>query len=298
MKVYVTGASGFIGRRVVARLLEQGHSVVAFTRDPSKLPADPRVEIRQVDLLKLEQILPAIKDCEAGIHAAGLGPSHSEAAMQAINVQGTRNLVATCRQARVPRVIVLSSAAVLEAGDTPYRRCKIGQEAAVRSYAPAFTLLRPTAVIGPAGDSDDLRRLADKLKAGGTFWIPGGGTIKVQPVDVDDVAAAAVAALERPETVGKSYVIAGPEPGIAYRDFLDQARKTLGAKGSCAGMPLFPMRIASVFAGLVGLAGPIKAQLKYYSTDHVYPLAETRSALGFEPRGYDALIARAFGTGA
>lgn len=296
MKVYVTGASGFIGRRVVARLLEQGHSVVAFTRDPGKLPADPRVEVRQVDLLQLAQIQPAIKDCEAGIHAAGLGPSHSETAMQAINVQGTRNLVASCRQARVTRVVVLSSAAVLEAGDTPYRRCKIGQEAAVRSYAPAFTLLRPTAVIGPATDSEDLRRLADKLRAGGTFWIPGGGSIKVQPVDVDDVAAAAVAALDRPDTVGKSYVIAGPEPGIAYRDFIDRARRALGAKGSCAGVPLFPMRIAAVFAGLVGLAGPIKAQLQYYSVDHVYPLAETQDALGVAPRDYDAMIARAFGS--
>lgn len=296
MKVYVTGASGFIGRHVVARLLDRGHSVVAFTRDPSKLPADPRIEVRQVDLLKLDQILPAMKGCEAGIHAAGLGPSHSEAAMQSINVQGTRNLVATCRQARVTRVVVLSSAAVLEAGDTPYRRCKIGQEAAVRSYAPAFTLLRPTAVIGPWAESEDLRRLVERLRGGGTFWIPGGGRIKVQPVDVDDVADAAVTALDRPETIGKSYVVAGPEPGIAYRDWIDRTRKLLGTSGSCAGVSLLPMRFASIFAGVIGLAGPIKAQIKYYSTDHVYPLAETKAALGFEPRGYDAMLARAFGT--
>jgi len=294
MQVFVTGASGFIGRRIVDALVEKGHQVRALCRDPSRIKSREGVEAHALDLLNLEEVLPAIKGCDAGVHAAGIGPHASEAVQQKTNVQASRHLAGAMRQARIKRLVALSSAAVLEPGDTPYRRCKIGQEAAIRAYDLELTLLRPTLVIGPWKDSLELRGLIDRLKKGKPMFVPNGGRARVQPVHVADVAAAAALAIENDGAIGKFMVVAGPEQGLTFKEFLEQARDRTGGRAAIARMPLLPMRFAASLASFVGLSAPIRAQITYYSTDHLYPLDEAR-ALGWTPRSYDDAFADLFG---
>lgn len=300
MKVYVTGASGFIGRRIVDHLVRKGHSAVALTRDPSKfgtnVPA-PGVEVRQLDLMVLESIVPAIQDCDAGIHAAGIGPWANEKEMHELNVQASRHLAGSARrQQKLFRLVALTSAAVDEAGDTPYRRAKIGQEAALRSYGIDLTLLRPTLVVGPYGESKDLKHLVERLRGTKAFPLVGGGRTKIQPVDVDDVAAAAVAAVENKDTIGKILPLAGPEGGLEWREFVTEVQRRVKGVAPLRSIPRFPLVIASVFAALAGKGQGMRAALAYYGEDHLYSLAEPRALLGFAPRSYPEMLDRAFGS--
>ncbi len=292
MRIYVTGASGFIGAHVVDRLRREGHAVVALGRDAARVPPQDGVEFRQLDLLDLDRVLPAIEDCDAGIHAAGAGPGSDAKTMQDANVQASRHLAASCRRKNhLHRLVAFSSAAIEEVGDTEYRRAKIGQEAAIRSYDIDVTLLRPTMVLGER--SPDVQHLVERTRAG-TFLLPAGGRCRVQPVHVDDVAAAAVSALRADASIRKAYILAGPEGGISYRDLVTNLRDLSGGRAALRSLPLLPMRLAAPLFGVVGLSRSIRAQIAFYGQDHLYSIEEAREQLGFAPRSYDDAIRASF----
>lgn len=294
MKIYVTGGTGLIGRHVIRALLSNDHEVIALSRDPARIAAAPGVTPRQVDLMELDSILPAIEDCEAGIHCAGAGPSADAATQQRSNVQVSRHVAAAAkRKKHLARLIAISSAAVIEPVDSTYRQYKVGQEAALRTVRLDLTLLRPTLVLGPPDESAEIRGLAERMKAG-THWVPGGGRNKIQPVHVDDVARAAVAALGRPDSIGKEITIAGPENGLAYRDLLLAIRDATGGGAKIGSVPIAPMRLAAIPLGLVGRAQSIRAQIAYYSNDHLYPIEPAMRLLGFAPQDYQEAIAACF----
>jgi nucleoside-diphosphate-sugar epimerase len=296
MRIYVTGSTGFVGRRVVDRALERGHEVVALSRDPSRVAPRARLEARRVDLLELESVLPAIQDCEAGIHAAGVGPGADEKLMHAANVQASRHLAGSARRlAKLSRLVAFTSAAVLEPGDTPYRRAKIGQEAALRTYGLDLTVLRPTLVLGPYAEAADLTALVAKLRAAGPFSLVGRGSNRIQPVAVEDVANAAVAALENPATIGKLYTLAGPNGGITYREFVTGVARRVGATPNLRAVPRFPLAILATVLGLIGRSERLRAALAFYGHDHLYSIDDAARDLGFAPAGYDAMLTAAFG---
>jgi nucleoside-diphosphate-sugar epimerase len=296
MKVYVTGASGFLGRRVALALVRAGHQVVALSRDPAKIPPHEGIEARKVDLLQLEQVLPAIEDCEGGVHCAGAGPGESDAALHDANVQVSRHVAGSARRyQRLARLVAFTSAAVAEPGDTPYRRVKIGQEAALRTYGLDLTVLRPTQILGPWQESRELQRLVGRLRSDKPFPLVGGGRIRVQPVAVDDAARAAVTALARPQTIGRIYPIAGPEAGIRWCDLVAEVKRRTGGKAPLRSLPRLPLRFAGFAASLIGSGYGLRAALTYYRQDHLYDLAASRADLDFDPLGYPAMLDAAFG---
>lgn len=296
MRIYVTGATGFLGRRIVDRALERGHTVVALSRDPNRMTPRQGLEPRKLDLLQLDDVLPAIEDCEAGIHAAGAGPTASDRELHDANVQASRHLAGSARrQTKLARLVAISSAAVLEPGDTPYRRAKIGQEAAIRSYGLDLTLLRPTMVLGPYRETNDLARLVERLSGGQPFPLVGGGKTRIQPVDVEDVAAAAVTAVERPASIGGIHVLAGPEGGMAWRDFVTEVKRRVGGNAKLRYTPRIPLRIIASALAILGRGQELRAALTYYGQDHLHSLAEVKRALDFAPRPYSESLTRAFG---
>lgn len=295
MKIYVTGASGFIGQRLVRQLVTTGHDVVALGRDPARLPAGEHIEPRTCDLLQLDTILPAIEDCDAGIHLAGVGPHAPAKAQQQLNVQASRHLAAAAKRKKsLNRLVAITSAAVEEPGDSLYRQYKTGQEAALRSHQLQLTLLRPTLVLGPWQESRELSALVARLRQG-NHYIPNAGRTRVQPVDVRDVVQAAIAALTREDSVGAAVVVAGPEPGLPFRELLGAIRARTAGQARLVGVPIAPMRIAAALGAVVGKAASWRARIAYYTHDHVYPLEPAGRLLGFQPTPYPETFAWAFG---
>lgn len=296
MKIYVTGASGFIGRRIVDRLLDCGHQPIVLTRDPSRVEPRPAVEVRKCDLTVLETILPAIEDCDAGIHSAGVGPWASERAMHDQNVVATRHLAGAARRfERLTRLVAITSAAVEEPGDTPYRRAKIGQEAALRSVPLKLTILRPTQVLGPWQESEDLKRLVTRLQDTKPFPLIGGGRCRIQPIHVDDVARASVQALERETSIGSQILLAGAEGGLPFEAFVRGISERVHGAAPFRSVPILPLRLAAFGLGILGRADRVAAALAYYGSDHLYSLDLARERLGFEPMSYADALDRAFG---
>jgi uncharacterized protein YbjT (DUF2867 family) len=192
--ILVTGATGTVGREVVAQLLQAGQRVRALTRDPSKAQFDERVEVTRGDLSKPETLTKAVQGVES-VFSLALGPGLGEQ---------EANLARTAKTAGVRHIVKLS---VLGAATEPRSRVALwhatGERAIQESRIP-WTFVRPGAFMSNTLFWRDSIRSQGKV-----FSNYGDG--KLPPVDPRDIAAVAVLALTTDGHEGKAYSITGPE---------------------------------------------------------------------------------------
>jgi uncharacterized protein YbjT (DUF2867 family) len=125
-------------------------------------------------------------------------------------VDGVRDLLASCLESGVARVVHVSALAASPEATDPYRRTKGEGEAVVRSFPIPWTILRPALVYGPG--SPTLAWLKRLTLGAPILPVPVfAGATRISPIWVNDLAAAVAACLERPATEGKTFDAAGPE---------------------------------------------------------------------------------------
>ncbi len=215
MRVFLTGATGFIGRHLLRQLTgSRIASVVCLVRDPERLralaPSELSLTAVRGDLGEPATYVQALAGCDVVCHLAALTGNASPAAHHAVNAEGTRALVEAARGAGVPRFLHVSTIAVRypEREHYPYAREKESAEAVVRGSGLDFTIVRPTIVLGsgsPIGQS-----LLALARAPVTPMF-GDGRTKVQPVDATDVAACLLALMERENLGGGTFELGGAD---------------------------------------------------------------------------------------
>lgn len=250
MKALVTGGGGFLGRRIVELLLEEGHEVRFLARGRYQEVVALGAEGLQVDLCDLPALTAAAEGCDAVFHVASkAGYWGSRASFEATNVTGTENVIAACRAAGVTQLVYTSTPSVIgyehdadgitEApyptrweslyGETKAR----AEQAVLAANGPglATVSLRPHLIIGPR-DTNLLPRVIERAK-GGRLAIVGDGRNKVDITYVDNAAWAhldACAALRdhHAPCAGKAYFISNDEPVLLW-DWVNAFLPTVGA---------------------------------------------------------------------
>jgi dihydroflavonol-4-reductase len=226
-RVFLTGATGFVGGHVLRALLDGGYEVRALVRDPLPRFADlAGAELVHGDLERPGELVGPLRGCRFLVHVAArysFAPAE-RAALQRVNVLGTAGLLEAARIAGVERAVVTSSSATVgaahdghhateadwapEAGHaSAYHRSKVEQErAALGAQLPVVRVL-PTAPVGP-GDwkpTPTGQLVLDFLRGRMVVRPPAGG---LNLVPVEDVARGHVLALERGRPGGR-YLLAG-----------------------------------------------------------------------------------------
>jgi len=314
VRVLVTGASGLLGRVTAQRLMARGDEVTVLQRRPAALPC---AEVLG-DVADRSAVARAVAGQDAVVHLAAkvdvTGPWDEYARA---NIEGTRNVLATCAAAGVRRVVHVSSPSVAHAGAPlmgagadpadparargNYSRSKAvaEQEAlAADSAALAVLVVRPHLVWGP-GDEQLVARIVARAESGRLPLI-GSGAALIDTTYVDNAAAALVAAVDVCGTVhGEALVVSNGEP----RPVGDILRRLCSASGSPPPRGRIPVPAAWLAGAAVeGLwtatrrrsTPPLTRFLtEQLSTAHWFDQRRTRAALGWRPEiGLDEGFAR------
>ena len=228
MKVLITGASGFLGRAVVAQALAAGHEVRTFQRRPSGVDGASDVLGSVTVTADVER---AVEGMDAVIHlAAKVSLAGDPAEFAAVNIAGTQTMLDAARRHGVGRFVQVSSPSVAHAGHSivgddalpadperargDYARTKAaGELVALAADSPDLhvVVVRPHLVWGP-GDTQLVERVVERARAG-RLPLLGDGTALIDSTYVDNAASAMIAALHRADVAhGNAYVVTNGEP--------------------------------------------------------------------------------------
>src|SRR5271165_5653187 len=209
--ITVFGGTGFIGRHLVALLLQSGETVRMAVRHPGrvKTPAEATnsPEIVQADMLDDTSVGSAIMGADAVVNLVGILTETATQTYRAIHVEGARRVALAAQRHGVMRLIHISALGASPTSPAISDRTKAEGEQAVREVFPQATIVRPSLVSGE--DDHFFSRFAAMIRSSPILPLIGGGTTNFQPVFVDDLTAGLLELLQRSDTVGRTYEFGG-----------------------------------------------------------------------------------------
>ncbi len=292
----LTGASGFIGRRVTAQLAAGGsRDVTLLLRDPARLGSaalPPSWRVLRADLSS-ESIPPdAIVPGAVVLHVAAATGTANALEMQRMNVDATSRLV-TAAAAVGARQFVLVSSVSAGYGDqrwAGYPQSKAKAERLVATAGVPYTIVRPTMVFGPGSPNQQgLERLATLAVP----LLPGQGHVRAQPIHVNDIARALLYVAALPAAVQGHITVGGPSV-VTMRELFAAMRRARGlAPRAPVTLPLGALRSSLALLGaLTGSLLPVSAgQFVVFANDAVAEPAPNGVTLPIPQVSLEAMLA-------
>ncbi|MGD8890542.1 MAG: NAD-dependent epimerase/dehydratase family protein [Desulfobacterales bacterium] len=308
MKYLITGATGFIGPHLVKTLVSNGHSCRCLVRNKSKTDSlkELGIELVEGDIKEANTLKGIANGMDRVLHMATLGHMSNftvtESMFEAINVQGTQNVMAEALRAGVPRIVHCSTVAAMgiceEVPATersnckphhPYGRSKWKAEqtilALVREKKLPAVIVRFSMVYGP-GDTRDILKLTRLAKKG--LFPKVGNKPKLTPlIYVDDAIQGLLLAAEKGK-IGETYLLTNKE-SIPF----DDLRKILQSALETKRLPLYvPEWMATTVASLVEKTFPLIGKVPPVSrkniestlADRVFSIEKAQKEFGFNPQ--------------
>jgi nucleoside-diphosphate-sugar epimerase len=267
-QAYITGGSGFVGKRLIAALVARGVRVVAMARSDAATAAVTAAGATPArgDLADADAMTAAMRGCDTVFHAAARVEQHGPLAeFMAVNVVGTEHALAAARAAGIRRFVHLSTEAVLADGKpiirADERRPQPGKPAGPYPFTKGLAetavieasgegletvVVRPRFIWGQ-GDTSLLPQIAAAVKRGRFGWL-GGGRYLTSTCHVDNVVEGTLLAAERGKP-GEAYFLTDGPP-VEFRDFITRLLATQGVDASR--VRDVPLWLARLVAGATG----------------------------------------------
>jgi uncharacterized protein YbjT (DUF2867 family) len=267
MPELVTGATGYVGGRLIGRLLREGRPVRALARNPSRLEAPPEVEAVKGDLVSGRGLDRALDGCEVAYYLV-----HSmEPAAGADGDFASRDRVAAANFARaaeaagVQKVVYLGGIVPEEAGElSPHLASRLEVERILLEARPRSTALRASILVGARSSSFRiLVRLVERLRV---LPFPVWRDHRTQPIDERDAIEYLARTPFTPAAEGKSLDIAGPDL-ISYGEMIERIADLMGVGRTpvrlrASATPLASAVVSSIVGQPLELVRPLMYSLE------------------------------------
>ncbi len=313
MKIFVTGATGFIGGEVARQLRSRDDDVVCLARTPAKAAPlrELGCELVSGDLGDEAAIRQGMAGCDAVIHAAAMYevgiPAKQRPAMWEANVAGTERVMKVALEEKVPRIVYVSTVGIFgntnkqvvdESYENPetdftsyYEETKLEAHKIVQRMIdeqdlPAI-IVQPGGVYGP-GDTSQVADLLEEFFAGKLPLLPFP-ELGICMTHVEDIAGGILLALDKGK-LGETYVISGPV--TTMREAIETVARVSGRKAPKRDLPTGLMKMMIPFGPIVGkvMGQPPNLRELITSGDEVTFWAsydKAQKELGYSPRGLE-----------
>ena len=284
MTVLVTGATGLLGRRVVTRLLDTGHSVRAMVRRPGSesVFSTPPTEVCYGDVTNPDALREACRDVLGVIHLVAVIRGN-DSQFHAINLQGTANVATAAKEAgSVRRFVHVSSLGAANNPSLRYVYSKWEGEQQVISSGLPYVILRPSLIFGP-GD-EFTTAVAALIRAMPITPVIGSGNNRLQPIHVDDVARCIVSSVSGNFRGNQILEIGGPQL-LSYNEIVSIVADVMGRKRLRLNIPLWKIRPVVAVMDIVTPHAPInRAMLQLVTHRNVAEPDAVERFFGFRPQ--------------
>jgi len=277
--VALAGGTGFTGRRVAARLAAGGDALrclVRATSDRASLPDGATSVVG--DLGDATSLANWLAGCDGLVYVASMGFGH---------VPG---VVAAAETAGVRRAVFVSTTGIFTKLPAPSKTVRVAAEETVRRAHAAWTIIRPTMIYGAPGDRN-MERLLRRVAKPWPLVVPGNGRAVIQPVHVDDLADAIVAAFRSPAAERREYDVSGKAP-LSLDATIDAAARAVGKKRGRLHVPIGPVAATLRACEACRLPVPVKSeQVLRLAEDKAFGHDAASRDFGFAPRAFEDGVA-------
>src|SRR6266581_3379543 len=293
--ILITGATGYIGRHLVARLVAQGEHPRCLVRDTKRaagsMPAAD-VELVQGETTDPASLAAAVRGVDTIVHAAFLTADRKQSPgnhYETTNVQGTANLIKAAQEGGVKRIIEISGLGTKPDKPGSYMQGRYLAEKMLKESGLDWTIIQPSVLFGK--NAPFFKGLADLIRTSPVVPLIGGGKIMFQPIWVEDVVTVIIKILEEPErTKNKTYTIGGPEY-YSYTQLIDILLQAMHKKRIKAPAPMPLVGVGAAVMEAVLPKPPLTtAAMTLFTFDNTTDLNSVQRNFGFTPMSFTTYL--------
>lgn len=287
--ILVTGATGYIGGRLIPRLIEKGYNVTCLVRDKSRVSGRwPKAKIVEGDIHKFDSIDETLKNVDIAyylIHSMSAG----EHDFEKMDEKAAENFSLKAKAAGVKRIIYLGGLGSNKEKLSPHLRSRQTTGEKLKSSGISVTEFRAGMIVGSGSLSFEMvRYLTERVPI---MICPKWVSTKTQPIAIRDVLRYLIDTIEKPETENMILEIGSPDI-LTYADLMLTYAKIRGLKRHMINVPFLTPRLSSYWVDLVtpipsNIARPIIEGLK---NESVCTDDRARRIFAFEPIGYEDAV--------
>jgi len=296
MKILLTGATGYIGKRLLPVLIEQGHEVVCCVRDKNRFPSEgiykhPNISLLEIDFLKDVFVSDLQKDIDAAYYLIHSMSSNVKD-FGSLEETSANNFIKLVKQISTKQIIYLGGITNEEKLSKHLASRKRVEEILSKSGIP-LTSIKAGIIVGSGSASFEIiRDLVEKLPM---MITPKWLNTKHQPIAIRNILEYLTGVLLKPETFNKSYDVGGPDI-LSYKQMLLQLAEVRGLKRFIFTVPVMTPRLSSYWLYFVTSTSYMLAinLVNSMKVEVVAKNKELERLLGIKPISYKEAVQLAF----